>query len=221
MYIYENGASRLTESYPGAGNSPPWTLRAKARYGAIEGPRATAQAGRTDIRFPKELMPMAHTILPLRALHYIKSHHPREKYHAALEHLFHKFWTPPNLNLSQADVLAGVLADYKGFSPEECKMILEGARSQEMKDALTRSTQSALDKGAFGAPWLWVRNDKGVAEPFFGSDRYASRERGCHWRSSSLTLFPGSIMCISSSACHTRISSFCRPGGGLNCETIA
>lgn len=155
-----------------SGNSPPWTLRAKARYGAIEGPRATAQAGRPDIRFPEELMPMAHTVLPLRALHYIKSHHPREKYHAALEHLFHKFWTPPNLNLSQADVLAGVLADYKGFSSEECKLILEGARSQEMKDALTRSTQSALDKGAFGAPWLWVRNDKGVAEPFFGSDRF-------------------------------------------------
>ncbi|KAK7737751.1 hypothetical protein SLS53_006371 [Cytospora paraplurivora] len=156
----------------GTGNKPPWTLKAKARYGAIEGRRATAHAGRPEIRFPKDLMPMAHTVLPLRALHYIKANHPREKYHAALEHFFHKFWTPPNLNLSQEDVFAKVLADFDGFSPDECEKILAGARSQEMKDALTRSTRSALDKGAFGAPWLWVRNDKGEAEPFFGSDRF-------------------------------------------------
>ncbi|KUI59206.1 Glutathione S-transferase kappa 1 [Cytospora mali] len=117
-------------------------------------------------------MPMAHTVLPLRALHYIKANHPRETYHAALEYFFHKFWTPPNLNLSQADVFAKVLAGFEGFSSEECEKILAGAKSQEMKDALTRSTQSALDKGAFGAPWIWVRNDKGEAEPFFGSDRF-------------------------------------------------
>lgn len=164
-------SSKLTP-HLSTGNKPPWTVKAKARYGSIEGPRATAHAGRPDIRLPKDLMPMAHTVLPLRALHYIKANHPCETYHAALEHFFHRFWTPPNLNLSQPDVLSRVLAEFEGFTPQERDRILAGARSQEMKDALTKSTQSALDKGAFGAPWLWVRNDEGEAEPFFGSDRY-------------------------------------------------
>lgn len=54
---------------------------------------------------------MAHTILPLRTLHYIKRTHPRETYHAVIEDYFHAFWTPPNLNLTKVDVLAKVLAE--------------------------------------------------------------------------------------------------------------
>jgi glutathione S-transferase kappa 1 len=41
-----------------------------------------------------------------------------------------------------------------------------------MKDLLTATTQEALDRGAFGAPWLWVTNEEGKSEPFFGSDRF-------------------------------------------------
>lgn len=108
----------------------------------------------------------------MRALHYIKANYPREVYHATWAHLFQRFWTPPNLNLTKVDILAKVLSEFEQFSPEECEQILAAAKSQEAKDALTKATQSALDKGAFGAPWLWVRNDKGEAEPFFGSDRY-------------------------------------------------
>lgn len=87
-------------------------------------------------------------------------------------HLFQRFWTPPNLNLTKVEVFADVLAEFKEFTPEDCEKILAATKSQEVKDALTKATQSAIDKGAFGAPWLWVRNDKGEAEPFFGSDRY-------------------------------------------------
>lgn len=108
----------------------------------------------------------------MRALHYIKANYPREVYHATWAHLFQRFWTPPNLNLTKVDVLAKVLSEFEQFSPEECEQILAAAKSQEAKNALTKATQSALDKGAFGAPWLWVRNGKGEAEPFFGSDRY-------------------------------------------------
>lgn len=92
-------------------------------------------------------------------------------YHATWAHLFKKFWTPPNLNLTKVDILAKVLSEFDAFSPLECEQILAAAKSQEVKDALTKATKSALDKGAYGAPWLWVRNDKGEAEPFFGSDR--------------------------------------------------
>lgn len=115
----------------------------------------------------------------MRALHYIKANYPREVYHATWAHLFQRFWTPPNLNLTKFDVLAEVLSEFKEFSPEECEQILAAAKSQEAKDALTKATQSALDKGAFGAPWIWARNDKGEAEPFFGSDRYVLLCQSC------------------------------------------
>lgn len=58
------------------------------------------------------------------------------------------------------------------FSADECAAILAAAQTPEVKDALTRSTEEALQKGAYGAPWLWVTNgEEGKAEPFFGSDR--------------------------------------------------
>lgn len=117
---------------------------------------------------------MAHTILPLRTLHYIKRTYPRETYHAVLEDYFHAFWTPLNLNLTKVDVLAKVLAECGKFSPEGCEAILAAAQAQEVKDMLTGATQEALGRGAFGAPWLWVTNGEGKSEPFFGSDRFVS-----------------------------------------------
>lgn len=116
---------------------------------------------------------------PNRSLHYIKRNYPRETFHAVLERFFHSFWTPPHLNLTQVDVLAGVLADTGRFSPEAREAILAATKEQEVKDMLTRSTQEAVDKGAFGAPWLWVTNDEGKEEPFFGSDRYVGSLACC------------------------------------------
>lgn len=115
---------------------------------------------------------MAHTILPLRTLHYIKRTYPRETYHDVLEKYFQAFWVPPNHNLTKADVLAKVLAECGKFSPKECEAILAAAQTQEVKDLLTTATQEALGRGAFGAPWLWVTNGQGKSEPFFGSDRF-------------------------------------------------
>lgn len=100
--------------------------------------------------------------------------------------LFHSFWSPPNLNITEPAVLSKALADapanFKGgsqisdatarlFSPEEVNTIMRAASSHEMKDQLKACTQEALDRGAFGAPWLWVTNSAGHGEPFFGSDR--------------------------------------------------
>lgn len=31
--------------------------------------------------------------------------------------------------------------------------------------------KKVLELGAFGAPWMWVKNGEGKEEPFFGSDR--------------------------------------------------
>lgn len=123
-----------------------------------------------DVSFPDDLMAMGHTVLPLRALHFVKSKCPRDTYEALFSLLFDKFWSQPNLNVTKFDVFTQVLAEK--FSPEEVKTILAAASRSEVKDALKNATQQALDRGAFGAPWLWVTNGEGKGEPFFGSDRY-------------------------------------------------
>lgn len=139
-----------------------------------------------------------------------------------LELFFHKFWTPPNLNLTQVDVLAVVLAESGRFSPRECETILAAAKSQEVKDMLTQATQDALDKGAFGAPWLWVTPKDGKGEPFFGSDRYVGVLRGyCLLLVGPHGIDNGtdSIMCTDSSGCHIRMSSCCLPEDKQDCSS--
>ena len=130
-------------------------------------------------------MSVSLTVLPLRALHFIKRTYPDpEVFETALHSFFHSFWSPPNMNLTRPENVAKVLSEmtvgFKGdsshaaaadklFSAREVAAILKGANN--MKDALKQTTQSALDRGAFGAPWLWVTNRAGQSEPFFGSDR--------------------------------------------------
>ena len=60
------------------------------------------------------------------------------------------------------------------FTDAQVKEIMAAAGGQEMKDRLKEVTGQALEKGAFGAPWLWVVTDRDgrKGEPFFGSDRY-------------------------------------------------
>ena len=76
-----------------------------------------------------------------------------------------------NIDISKPEQLAKLFQS-NGYSDSEIKQIFEAASSPEYKQALTANTQIALDKGAYGAPWFWVRNSEGKEEPFFGSDRY-------------------------------------------------
>jgi glutathione S-transferase kappa 1 len=173
-----------------SGNKPPWTLPAKAKYGAFDARRSALRVNKPEISPAKDFMSMTMTILPLRALHHIKLSYPAKVFETAFHYLFYVFWTPPNLNITKPDVLLQVLSSapedfvgakgkaaegYEGskklFSIEEAEAIVAAASDVKIKECLKRTTQEALDKGAFGAPWMWVTNDKGKGEPFFGSDR--------------------------------------------------
>lgn len=99
---------------------------------------------------------------------FVKSAFPTSKYEASFLELWVAMWEQ-GLDLSKPDLLAQVLARH--FEDEDVRGILEAANSPEWKRKLQDNTQRALDKGAFGAPWFWVRNKRGVEEPFFGSDR--------------------------------------------------
>ncbi|KZN94563.1 Glutathione S-transferase kappa [Penicillium chrysogenum] len=151
------------------GNKPPWTLPAKAAYSKFDSERACKYFGVPQIQTP-EFFPIL-SIMPQRCMTYIKSHFPREQYETTFlslwEWMFYK-----NIDISKPEKLAELFQS-NGYSDSEVRQILAAASSPEFKQALTANTQIALDKGAYGAPWFWVRNAEGKEQPFFGSDRFA------------------------------------------------
>ncbi|KKY19887.1 putative dsba family oxidoreductase [Diplodia seriata] len=100
---------------------------------------------------------------------YVKDSFPQEKYEASFRELFIAMFEEGK-DVSRPELLAKALGRH--FSSEDVKRIIEGASTAEYKKKLSDNTQKALDQGAFGCPWFWVRNDKGEEEPFFGSDRF-------------------------------------------------
>lgn len=171
-----------------AGNTPPWMLPARGRYSTGDSLRVAARVGLPDTRFPPNFMAMSNSLVPLRALHYIRANYPTPTFLATMGYLFHVFFTPPHLNISKAESLAEILkscpagfigagagagsGSEKLFTESEVGAIMEGAAGEEMKDSVKRETDEVLAKGAFGAPWLCVRNDEGKEDVFFGSDRF-------------------------------------------------
>lgn len=81
-------------------------------------------------------------------------------------------WTPPTqTDITKPDLLSAVLSESTLFTPQQVTDIMTATGQKEWKDKLLANTQKVLDQGAFGSPWMWVRNGEGKEEPFFGSDR--------------------------------------------------
>lgn len=96
--------------------------------------------------------------------------------------------------------------------------ILKAASEKEWKDKLLANTQKALDLGAFGAPWFWVRNGEGKEEPFFGSDRYVVYGDECR-KEGSANFSEGFISCGSIWVYRSRILRlFLKGGRRLSCN---
>lgn len=99
---------------------------------------------------------------------YVKETFPRDRFEASFSQLWKAMWQQ-GMDLSKPDLMGKCLSEH--FSEDEVKDILAGASNPEYKQKLLDYTKVALDKGAFGCPWFWVRNSEGTEEPFFGSDR--------------------------------------------------
>lgn len=160
----------------------------KGEYLNVDGSRAAARVGKSNMRFPPDFFSRSKTLVPQRALHFIKKNYPTETYVTALHYLLDCFFTPPHPNVSRPDELATTLArcprDFTGsdkqypagnplFSAEEVRAIMAGTETPEIKEALKAATDLAISKKAFGAPWLVVVDANGKEECFFGSDRFA------------------------------------------------
>ena len=99
----------------------------------------------------------------------VKDRHPVEIF----ERCFLSTWEysfVTHVDISKPDGLRQLLGEH--FDAAEVKEIMRLGATPEYKEKLTANTKAALDKGAFGAPWFWLRNDEGKEEPLFGSDRF-------------------------------------------------
>lgn len=150
-----------------------WRFRQQARQSLLrlpkhQDPRLLPHPIATRKHHPTSCLQLLMICQPQRCMAYVKDTFPQEKYEASFRELFVAMWEQ-GLDLSKPELMADALSRH--FSHDEVKRIMEGANSAEYKKKLSDNTQKALDLGAFGCPWFWVRNDKGEEEPFFGSDR--------------------------------------------------
>lgn len=155
----------------GSGNKPPWSLPAKANYGAFDADRAKKYHGLEKISTPPFFPLWKETLVPQRSLCYVKEHFSRDVFEQTWIHLFHRMWSE-HVNITVLELLTESLEQTRFFSKSEIETIVKAASEQEWKDKLSANTKLVLERGAFGAPWHWVRNGEGKEEPFFGSDRY-------------------------------------------------
>jgi 2-hydroxychromene-2-carboxylate isomerase len=109
---------------------------------------------------------------------YIKATFPQSTFEQAWLAFFRASWIPPHANLSQQADLRALLGKcgFFKFSDAEADAILAAAQEKQWKDCLLEKNKKVLELGAFGAPWMWVRNTQGKEEPFFGSDRCARQK---------------------------------------------
>ncbi|KAH0538759.1 hypothetical protein FGG08_004647 [Glutinoglossum americanum] len=145
-------------------------IPAKAKYMGYDTERAKKYFNIPNLRLP-ENFPIL-TLLPQRCLTYIKQHYPSTTYESTFVHLWIQAYEL-SADISKPPVLARALASTSLFSPQEVERILAAAGEPKYKEMLMAATKRAIDQGAFGAPWFWVRNGEGKEEPFFGSDRWA------------------------------------------------
>lgn len=76
-----------------------------------------------------------------------------------------------HLDISSPENLIHALV--RVFEEAQIQDIMTEASSPKVKSKLVATTEKVVKElGAFGCPWFWVTNGKGVGEPFFGSDRF-------------------------------------------------
>lgn len=144
------------------GNNPPATLPVKAKFLFKDTPRI-ASLLRVPYK-PSRNFP-ANTLTAQRLLTSVPD---QDKVKAALA-ISTAYWGR-GLDIGETPVVHQVLRDL--FGEKALEKFISEAATDAVKDQLKRTTQEALDAGAFGAPTMLVTNEEGKTEFFFGSDRF-------------------------------------------------
>jgi 2-hydroxychromene-2-carboxylate isomerase len=134
--------------FKASGNQPPIAVAARGPYMVKDLERCAAMIGlplRMPTRFP------LNTLLPMRAL----AGMPEAELPAASLKVFRAYWYD-DADISQPDVLAELLGSEA----------VARAGDEAVKNRLKVNSEEAVQRGAFGAPTMFVGKDM-----FFGADR--------------------------------------------------
>ena len=144
--------------FKGTGNSMPAAVPAKAAY-LMRDLRRWAERLEVPMRLPGEGTPFPiNTLNPMRAAVAAGMEGKAMPFCLAL---FHAYWGEGR-DVSELGVLTEVIGE-AGLVPEA---LLEKAGSQEVKDTLRATTGEAVERGAFGAPAIFVGESH-----YWGNDR--------------------------------------------------
>ncbi|PHH51128.1 Glutathione S-transferase kappa 1 [Ceratocystis fimbriata CBS 114723] len=134
-------------------NNAPWINEAKGNYLKDDFRRSAERLG-LPVNFPENFLTRANDLVPLQSLHVVKANYSPQVYHAAIGALFTAFWTPPNADINDVDVLKTALLTVEGLDEEKVQYILDAAVMPEFKQLMRQATETAVKQGAFGVPTL-------------------------------------------------------------------
>jgi 2-hydroxychromene-2-carboxylate isomerase len=145
------------------GSGPLPSLPLKGTYSIRDMPRSARFLG-IPLNFPTTF-PIA-TQTPARAVYWIEQHAP-EQVEKAVAALYRAYFVD-NRDISSTETTADVLAA-AGFDRSQ---ILAAVAEPAIKERLRHETQTAIERGVFGSPYVFVDS-----EPFWGHDRFDQIER--------------------------------------------
>ncbi|RON63845.1 2-hydroxychromene-2-carboxylate isomerase [Pseudomonas fluorescens] len=143
--------------FKATGNASPAMIPAKGRYMFQDLDRYAKRYGvplRVNPHFP------INTLLLMRAVTGIQLRQP-ERFQAFIDCLFSALWIEGR-SLGEPATVAAVLSEH-GFNPDE---VLALTNDETVKSALKENTETAIKRGVFGAPTMFIGN-----QMFFGQDR--------------------------------------------------
>jgi 2-hydroxychromene-2-carboxylate isomerase len=143
--------------FKATGNASPVTIPAKGRY-MLQDLDRYAKRYNVPLKFNPHFP--INTLMLMRAVTGIQMRQP-ERFIDFIDCLFRALWVEGR-HLGDPAVVAAVLTEH-GFDPDE---VLALTSDDEVKTALKDKTEQAIQRGAFGAPTLFVGN-----QLFFGQDR--------------------------------------------------
>lgn len=143
--------------FKATGNASPATIPAKGRY-MFQDLDRYAKRYNVPLKFNPHFP--INTLMLMRAVTGMQLRHP-ERFQAFIDCLFTALWVEGR-SLDDPATVAVVLTQH-GFDPNE---VLALTADEEVKTVLKDNTETAVQRGVFGAPSMFIDN-----QLFFGQDR--------------------------------------------------
>ncbi|HWH90126.1 MAG TPA: 2-hydroxychromene-2-carboxylate isomerase [Pseudomonas sp.] len=143
--------------FKATGNASPAMIPAKGRYMFQDLDRFARRYG-VQLRFNPHFP--INTLVLMRAVTGIQLHQP-QRFPEFIDCLFKALWMEGR-NLNEPQTIAAVLTEH-GFDPQQ---VLALTNDESVKAALKENTETAIKRGVFGAPSMFIGN-----QLFFGQDR--------------------------------------------------